>query len=426
MRVFPLAAIMGSLFAGHAHSAIINEDDRQDQSIEVSGGQFTPLIKVYQRYDDNVASSDIDDISSWATIYEPSVSYSKQFGEFGKNSYQLDYVLAHGAFHASDEDSYTDHDISGKVNYEINSRHRFVLQGGYIDSHDERGSRFSIGTGEGLTEPDTYQQFYTNLEYNYGIVEADLRLQFEYGLLDNNYDARFVVDASGNPIDRTRERDRQTDQMLAKLYYRVGSATDLTFEAVRLDVDYDFTRTPENELSSVEMQYLLGVKWEATALTTGYAKVGYKDKNFDLNSREDHSGFEWDAQVQWEPKTYSRFKLSTGRSTQETNGEGFFVPGRNGQGYFVINTTHELAWQHDWNNRFSTEALYRYSEDIYEGDVGEIRDDDNNGLVLKAYYDMSYWLSFTLEYVNNDRDSTRANLEYDRDLITLGVRVALK
>ena len=426
MRLIPTIVLSVSALSTHVFAAIIDDDDRQDRSIEAAGGQITPILKLHQRYDDNVASSNIDDVNSWATIYEPSVSFKRNFGEFGINNYQLDYVLVHGAYHASDQDTYTDHDISGKVNYELNSRHRFVVQAGYIDSHDERGSRFSIGSGDQLATPDTFEQLYGSIEYNFGVVEADMRLQFEYGFLDNDYDSRIIADENGDPFDRTRERDRRSDQFVGRMLYRIGAATDLTLEAANLDIDYDYTATPENELSSTESRILAGVKWEATALTTGYAKVGYKEKDFDLTSRDNHYGFEWEAEVEWEPKTYSRFKLSTGRSTQETNGEGFFLPGQTGEGYYVVNTTHSLAWIHDWNNRFSTETSYSYIEDIYRGDDGDLRDDDNSGLLVKAYYDMNYWLSFTLEYVNNDRNSTRNDFEYDRELITLGVRVALK
>ncbi|WP_448212792.1 outer membrane beta-barrel protein [Colwellia sp. MEBiC06753] len=426
MHSLSKALCYSAFFTSLAHAAIVDDDDRQDKAIQLSGGLLTPTFKLYQRYDGNVASSDVEEVDSWMTIYQPHLSYTREFGEFGKHNIQLDYILAHGAYHASDEDTYTDHDISGNLNYEINNRHRVQVEAGYIDGHDERGSRFSIGNGNELTEPDTYEQLYANLTYKFGVIDADVRFNLEYGFLDNAYDSRYITDADGNRIDRTKERDRASDQLSGTVFYKIGAVTDLTIEARRLNVDYDYTALPQNELSSIENQYMLGVRWEATALTTGYAKIGYKEKRFDLSSREDHTGFEWDVSVKWEPKTYSYFKLATGRSTQETNGEGFFIPGQSGLGYYVINTNYSLAWVHDWNNRLSTQLSYDIDENVYQGDIGKLRTDDNDGFVATAYYDMNYWLSFTLEYVNNRRDSTRNNLDYDRDLVTLGVRIALK
>ena len=103
---------------------------------------LTPFLKLEQRYDSNVASSNLDDVNSWATIFQPNVKLTKEFGEFGKHNFEIDWVFTHGAYHAAQEDSYNDHNLSGKLNYEISQRHRLMFQGGYLDAHEERGSRF--------------------------------------------------------------------------------------------------------------------------------------------------------------------------------------------------------------------------------------------------------------------------------------------
>lgn len=402
------------------------EDSWDDQSIPVGGFLITPIVNLQQRYDSNVASEKQDEVNSWVTIFQPSVKLTREFGEFGKHNFEVDWIFTHGAYHASGDDSYNDHELSGKLNYEINNRHRLMFQGGYIDAHEERGSRFTIGSGEQLAEPDTYEQVFGGIQYTFGALTSDARLELELGYLDNDYRSVYLDDSiSGDVYDNTATRDRKNLEIGGTFYYKIGAATDLTIEAWNTDINYNYTANPSEELSSVEQNAMIGVKWEATALTTGFAKLGYVQKDFDLEEHQDYDGVEWEVEVLWEPKTYSKITFTSGRETQETNGEGFFNTGTSGTGYLINNTQHEIEWRHEWKERLSTKLVYAISKDIYTGDVGKIRQDDNSGFTASVYYDMNYWLSFNLDYVYNNRDSTREHLEYDRNLFTLGVRMAM-
>jgi len=422
-RHIKCALLVSLTFSIGSSASSFDEDAREDQSIPVAGMLITPVVTFQQRYDSNVLSAKTNEISSWLTIFQPGVKLTKEFGEFGKHNFELDWVFTHGAYHASGEDSYNDHDISGKLNYEINLRHRLMVQAGYIDAHEERGSRFSIGIGKDLLEPDTYEQTFGGVQYTFGAPTADMRLELELGYLDNNY--RSVLDEN-TLLDDNATRDRTTSKMGGTFYYNIGSATDLTIEAWNSDINYDVTLDPTQELSSVESQIMIGAKWEATALTTGFAKIGYKEKDFDLSGRESFSGLEWEAEVLWEPKTYSKVSFTTGRVSEETNGEGFFFGDNTEEEAHVIEgTQHAVEWKHEWQERLSSKITYAVNKDIYKGPSGTIRTDDNTGISASLYYDMNYWLSFSLDYTVNDRDSTREPLLYDRQLVTLGVRMAL-
>ncbi len=118
------ALLIGTTFSVVSSANSFNEEERVDQSIPVSGALLTPIVSFQQRYDSNVISAKTDEISSWVTIFQPSVKLTKEFGEFGKHNFEFDWVFTHGAYHASGEDSYNDHNVSGKLNYEIDVRHR--------------------------------------------------------------------------------------------------------------------------------------------------------------------------------------------------------------------------------------------------------------------------------------------------------------
>ncbi len=435
-------------------NSYLDEVEREDQSIPVAGMLITPLVKLTQGYDSNVASEPSEkEVTSWYTIFQPSVKLVSEFGEFGKHNLQLDWTFTHGAYHASGDDSYNDHDISGKLNYEITQKHRLMFQSGYINAHEERGSRFSIGLGSQVKEPDLYEQIFAGMRYTYGAETADARLELETGYLDNNYRGRYyhIVLGKQNLEHNTKTRNRFENKWGGTFYYRVGSATDLTLEAWHSNINYngpiidngstednDIKSGLEKDLSSIENKILVGAKWEASALTTGFLKLGFKEKDFDLKETiKSTNNFIWEAEVLWEPKTYSKVKFTTSRDSEETNGQGFFFDtdfDEKSDAHVIKGTSYAVEWKHQWRERLSSKIAYAIYKDIYKSNKKNVRTDNNTGINANLYYDSKYWLSYSLEYAYTDRDSKTVlpditddikRFIYDRHKISFGVRISL-
>jgi hypothetical protein len=178
---------------------------------------------------------------------------------------------------------------------------------------------------------------------------------------------------------------------------------------------------------------MLGGKWEATALTTGFAKVGYIEKDFDVTGRDTFNTVVWEAEILWEPKTYSKFQFNTSQTADETNGQGFFGTIDDtviiNKANVVENTQYSIAWTHQWQERITSKVGYAISDDVYIGtDNGKerrVREDNNTEITGAVFYDMNYWLSFSLDYRYTERDSTREDFLYDRQFVNLGARIAL-
>lgn len=411
------------------HAASYNKfsssnEEYDDKSIPVGNMQLTPLLNITHRYDDNIFSEKNHEIDSWVTVLQPSFKLVREFGEFGLNNWEIDYILSNGKYYSSHDDDYTDHDISGTFNYEITRSNRISVQGGYINSHEDRGSRFSIGTAGSIKEPDNHEQLYYGARYTFGAEDADARLELEFGYLDDDYNTVMTTSSSGERYDLTGSRDRITNKIGAKFFYKIASATDITLEAWHTDVDYHETLGNDPDLSSIERQFMVGLEWEATALTTGYAKIGYKEKDFD-EARDPFENFEWELEIDWEPLTYSKFTFSTARVIEETNGEGFFFLDTIGEGIFIESTSYKISWRHEWLERLNTKLTVGITNDDYNGQNYIVREDDNTGVRLVINYDMFYWLTFSLDLAKTDRDSTRDFLSYDREVVALGVRIAL-
>ncbi|MGQ8365253.1 outer membrane beta-barrel protein [Glaciecola sp. 1036] len=375
-------------------------------SMEFGGFDFTPTVDLGLEYDDNVTQSNTDEIDSWSRTIAPQLNL---FTTYGASDVEFSYRLVNRDYFSSDTDNFTDHFLRAATNLELNARNRIRASLNYEDGHDARGTNFSIGQGQTLSEPDQYKQSELDFEYSYGAFNADGRLDLNVNLLDKNYDSDSII---------YQARDRKYSTLGGTFYYRVGANTDLTFDAYRTYVDYDIALDNANPLDSVQDSFLVGVDWEATAKTSGFAKIGYQTKDFDSAFREDFSGVDWALGVQWEPLEYSSIEVSTESNTNETNGEGNFIRGN----------VHSIEWRHDWLERVRSTVGFAYLNNRYEGQIVDgfdVRSDNDVRFNASVYYQFRRWLNFELTYRHNERDSNREQVEFDRNRLLLNAFITL-
>ena len=221
-----------------------------------------------------------------------------------------------------------------------------------------------------------------------------------------------IVDYDIN-TDNYRSRDRDTVNVGATFYYNVMPATDITFDVIFNDIEYDFALDADTPLDSEETRILVGAEWESTAQTTGYVKVGNRKKDFADPTRESFSGLDWQVGVVWTPKTYSTVEISTFTNTSETNGEGNFID----------TETFQLTWNHQWLERVSSTFRTGYTVDTYTG--GTDRKDENISLGASLNYQMERYVLVQLGYDFEQRNSNRDQIDFDRNLLTLSVSITL-
>jgi hypothetical protein len=179
------------------------------------------------------------------------------------------------------------------------------------------------------------------------------------------------------------------------------------------DIHYtDFSPPPTQ--SSTENYYFGGLKWEATAATTGMIRLGYLQKNFDSSAIKDYSSFAWDAGIRWSPLTYSVFDFITSKRTQESTGVGSAIASSN----------YGVTWNHAWSSRLRTQALASYRKDDFI-DSSPDRLDKTAAFGAKVSYDFRRWLIFGAEYTHTDRNSNQTIYDYKRNLYLLTVGATL-
>ncbi|WP_416307646.1 outer membrane beta-barrel protein [Neptunicella sp. SCSIO 80796] len=388
-----------------------NAADQQDKkgNIDLGGFLFTPSLDIEQRYDDNLLRESGDKLDSWGTLVTPTFVLRNNYGI---NDMLLGYSLKRGNYYSSDADNFTDHRLWTQLGYQLNTRHRLMLDAEYLDGHDARGTRYSIGHGDELLEPDQFKDTDMELTYRYGGETATGKIDLRYRYKGVNYD--------GNSVDYL-ERDRDTHILGSTFYYQVAPNTDLLFDISTAEINYDFALEERNRLDSTEQKALIGVRWESTEATTGFAKIGMRRKDFDSDQRENYDGFDWEVGVLWQPVNYSQFEISTMSDIKETDGQGNFIEKRD----------YQLSWQYDWTGRFNSELELLYQDDTYAtnalivDEVAVDREDRNWGSKLAANYQFRRWLLFSIAYRYDQRNSNLNNLDFDRNLFSISLQASL-
>lgn len=374
----------------------------------IQAGQFDiiPSFESSMAYVGNVAYARDNDpkIYSWRATFSPELIAATQVDG---NPVQFGYRLERGVYFSSTPDDYTDHFLEASGEFELNSRHRVNALAQYEDGHEDRGTGFSLGLGTNIATPDRYKSSFIGTEYMYGAVTSDGMLTFKANRQTLDYDR----DEQAYLI-----RDRVKNRVGAEFGYRIGSATTAVLDVTQTYVRYDNQEGIDTR-DSDETRVLLGLKWETTAATTGFAKVGYKEKDFKADTRSTFYGTDWEVGVEWQPLTYSTFRFSTNADTRETNGEGNFIRGRD----------YTASWKHEWLQRLSSSIRVSRETNEYfiDNDAIDNRDDTLMRYVASLNYEARRYLTFTFFYELADRDSNRELIGYDRNVVGISAEVTL-
>lgn len=375
---------------------------QEEGGIDLGGFELIPSIDIVHELDDNIARSATVEVDSWKRIFSPEAVLLNNF--YG-NTLQFGYKLERGDYFSSSQDNYTDHFVSALLDYEFNGRHRAKTTFDYEDGHNDRGTSFSIGTGDTLASPDTYKQLDGDIVYSYGALTADARIDVSLGYTDLDYDR-------SEEIYLRRERD--ISSIAAIFYYRIAPATDLLVDYSNAQVSYNFTAGGIETLDSTNSSLLVGVEWESSAATTGFAKIGYQEKDFDSALRDKFNGFDWEVGMSWQPFDRSTIDFATQSETNETNGEGNFIKRH----------SYNAIWNHEWLARISSRVSLAFVDDVYDGSVNS-RQDDITELRLSLDYQFKRWLTLDASYQYEERESNIATIDYGRNVFSIGVRVTL-
>jgi polysaccharide biosynthesis protein VpsM len=383
-------------FSNHLHAL-------EPANIPVGPAYVTPKVEVEHGYSDNIFRTASDEESSW---YVETVPEVELWMPRGPNNYSLGIKTSDYGFSSSEAENFRDDEAELNVHHEFNSRNAVNVKGEYFDGHEEPGTGLAEGElARQISDPIQLEKKRYKFDYTFGNRDSKGRLEIGYGREDWEYK---------NYRDLTRYRDRDQDVWRGVFFWKVAPRTDILAEVRRLTVDYNEIDVSDTAGSydSEEYNYFLGMTWEPSAKMAGSVRMGEYDRDFDSSGREDDSGYTWEMEVTYKPRTYSTFAVGTRRVSEETNGKGDY-----------INSSEVSAdWDHDWNSRVTTSLNLGYADDDYEGSG---REDDRWKLEATYNYNMRPSLDLGVGYRREDRGSSDFGLDYDLSEVFFRAKLSL-
>ncbi|QIZ78452.1 outer membrane beta-barrel protein [Ferrimonas lipolytica] len=361
---------------------------------------LTPKVAVGLGFDDNTANSNSGEIDSWFWRIAPELLLHA--GD-DNNNYQIDYRMVDGNYFSSSEDDFTDHSLKFAVEHHFTRRHRIDAHYQYRREHESRGEGITEGQGLAVDEVAEMDVQDAALVYGFGREAARINLDFELGYYDKDYD---------NLKNISQYSDYSTERARVTMYWRLGSRTRLLGEWNGYDTEYDDDPINAPERGSKSYRLFAGVTWEATSKTSGTIKLGYEERDFDSSEREDFDGLAWQASVDYQPRTYSTFTLTSGGRAKDPDTFGDYIE----------ETTLGLAWNHQWRPRLSTFTSVQY---VGEEFTGFDRDDDMYKAKVGVSMAWKRWLASDFSYEFVDQDSNIEVAKYDKNIFLASLRISL-
>ncbi len=365
-------------------------------SIPVGPMFVYPKLEVATTRDSNIAIQP-DALRQADTIWyvRPTVRLE---AKHGVNLYDLTYSGEYGRYNTSKSDNFNNHDLAAHANLTLDMRNNLQLGLDYQDKVDPRGT---LNLPAAPTPNEWRQPSLTGL-YTYGAEGAKGKLEFQGGYLDKRY---------VNNRTLTSALDHSQTDYGGTFLWRVMPKTYATFNLKQSVFDYKNETTVFNSKNTYA---LVGLRWEATAATSGRFALGNVTKKFDSAAHaagfQDFSGTGWEGGINWNPRPYSRVDFITQRTPNDSTGLGSYT----------INQAYQLLWTYDWTSRVSSKLTGSYMTDKFAlAPVavagGANREDTTKSSGLQLSYDIRRWLKAGAEYTYTLRNSNDNNFDYKRN-----------
>jgi len=334
-----------------------------------------------------------------SNLKQAEIEYSASAGltykaELGQHDLQLFYgasVISHSKFK---QDNYIQNTLGAGLNLDLTDRFNMVLDAGYIDGAEPRGSTGSRLIGN--TDPDAYHLFRYGAEGIYGRRSNTMQVS----LAAHQEQLRYTNNQQG-----FRDRDRLN--LRGRVYYNLGPSTTTFVELINSNIDY----LTNNRLDSTDQAYSVGARWEATDITAAEFSIGNLSKNFDDPTVQDFSGATYLGKLLWAPLTFTDVSLYASRRTEESSEPG--------STYFVSNLL-GTAVNHALSDSIGLLAYANYTTDDYSND----RRDTIWDYGLGMDYTMRPWLFLGLRAGQTSRSSSVSAANYDDQFIGFSVTMS--
>ncbi|BCL73148.1 capsular polysaccharide biosynthesis protein [Vibrio nigripulchritudo] len=381
-----------------------------------SGIEVAPGFKARFGQNDNLLRvSDSNNATSTSfLVVDPGVSLKFQPRE---NEFLLSYRLSHGRYFSSSEDNFTDHFFDSRNLIKLGLRHAIKADLRVASLHEVRGTGLTEGdnTSSAIDRPLEYLNRSIVTTYIYGAPGAKGRIEAKLGYSDLEYkNFRHLGGVSDSRSSRFKDYDNRYAGL--KFAYRWLTNTKAIFEYEIAKKNYDFTANGVPSQDSLTHNYYAGLEWDVSGKTSGYAKVGIQDKNFDDSDREDFTGLSWLVGLDWNPLYHSTWSIQTSQVARDPDQDGDFVK----------ETILNVGWKHYWRPQIYTRATAVVSNQEYTGAFqnGVLRDERAVEWSANVGYEFNEIVDFFVGVKKTNKTSNWEGYGYDQLVWSLSGAIA--
>lgn len=380
--------------------AVAGPAGAQDARYDLGGGFLGGLgVEASGIYRSNYFYEPSGGLSAYGMRVRPQVSLSRSasLGEIG-----LDAYVDHTRYDLPGNlDEYLDYGSSGRFDWRPLAKHGFELSGGYKRGHDQPGLvRTEDGPQFGVGEVDEWDDTRVGLGYSYGSASASAGNKLSVGYRGREY----VTNRAA-----TRFLNYDVLQLGYQLSYAYSPKTSIVLTADHNSTDYEVRGTGGASRNGNEFLVRTGLRWVATGKTSGQVLVGARSYSVDGRNRPSREGFSWRADVEWVPLAATTIRVTTGQTTTETYRTDTF---------FIDNRSINLSWRQFWTERLSTTGRFGY---LHADFVGSNRTDESLDYAFTVGYTLLRQLDLFADYAVAERDSSRANLDFNAPAARIGL-----
>ena len=353
-------------------------------------------------YSDNFYYEQSNERSVAGAILSPVVEYTRDSASTTIG------ITAKGEFAAysyGNEDNYADSFGSASMNFNLPRNLVLGFTGVAEYGHDPFGTTRTEGQSSQNQTLDEWSQYTGSVALIGGQVESS-RLGFElkYASLAREYQTN---EAS------TQFLDRQFDSASLSLLYHFSPKLSVLTQGTFRNLDYDQVRAGTIDRSGKATVGLVGVRWAATAKTSGDIRIGRGQWMPDSAAVADIDSSYYDASITWGP---------TKRTTLQFDAAREYTPTYRFDAIYIDAQTFSLRWTELWSYRWSTALTLGYSERDF---VGAKEEHQIVSVTARLSYQLDRGLNVYVSSRYLDRDAINVSEQFETNSAMIGLEAKL-
>lgn len=354
-----------------------------EQGARVDG--FTASVSTRVKADDNVRRQATKGPGDISLILAPAFELR---GSFGKQQLSIGYDGTYSSFTDLNAENTVSHQLRGESVWRYSKRLRGKIEASYAVSYENRED--PTGRLANNVAPDQFFERTVRAETTYGrrIAKAEIQSTLEHQSLRYQNNGQ-------------QGRDLDIYSIGLKGYYNATPKLSAVAELRRQYYDYRVNSPLDGE----RITALLGVRWEATAKTSGEFKVGRQQRSYDDPTVSLGSiGNAWEGSLLWEPRSYSKVLLGWVQQSEEAS--------LGGAGGTLTTRNYTMNWSHGFS-----EFLRMDNEVTFTRNNFGTRKDTQLKLAARLSYQINDLFDIGAEFTRTVRESTDVTAEFEDNII---------